>query len=148
MSKKRLLTIIQIGTVIIGGICFIILFTPKKEAKPILPTNINSPITYQEIFSKHESMTDLQFSDYINSLIGVRIHIIATVEDVESDGSIYLNVRGGDLFESMILNGVPTGTAAKINKGDLLDFIATIDSFQKVIGFSIFMTDPVIQGNP
>lgn len=102
------------------------------------------PDLFGEILANKENMTDLQFKEYLNSVIGSRIHMKATVNEIHEDGEIYLSSDNGGFFDSVYLNGVPKELLMQIGKDQIVEFDATIRSFEEFLITITYLDDPVI----
>ena len=111
---------------------------PSKTYPPVVPG------LYQEILNNKSSMTDLQFKDYLNSVIGKRIHIKVQVKEVMEDGRVYLSGDAGGFFDTVYLSGVPHDILMTINKDQAMELDATIRSFEEFIITIANIDDPVI----
>lgn len=117
---------------------------------PILPTPTStaSPTLYDELMANKDNMTDLQFEEYVNSLIGARIHLEGKVRDVHDDGEILLDAPNSDFFDSIYLQGVPEDIAITYDKDEIIIFDATIRKFNYSFGTSLYLDTPVIYETP
>lgn len=111
-------------------------------ADKIYPTA--SATLYEELLANKKTMTDLQFKEYLNGLIGSRVHLRAKVNEVHEDGEIFLGAVGGGFFDFVYLRGVPKAIAIKLNKGQVIEFDATIREFTDFLGFNVYLDEPVI----
>jgi hypothetical protein len=123
--------------------------TPEPSQTPIFaPVGQEFPPAsmtwYEELLANKGSMTDLQFKGYLDSIVGSRVHLIGEVNEVHEDGEIYLTGQGGGFFDSVYLQGVPTEIGVTLNKGQLIEFDATIREFVEFIVFSVYLNEPVI----
>jgi len=116
--------------------------TPTPTSTPI-PTATPAPLTYQDIERNYETMTDMQWDSYYSGIIGTRVRWRGKVTDVDEDGTIFLDV-GQELFHSCFLNGVPREVAATINKGDYIEFEATITDITTFLGLAVWLDNPVL----
>ncbi len=122
---------------------------PTQTPEPLyMDTTKNYPPVvpglYQELLNNKKNMTDLQFKDYLNSVIGQRIHIKAQVYEVMEDGQVSLNSGGGGIFDTVHLAGLPMDLLMQINKDQVIEFDATIRSFDVLIITMINLDDPII----
>jgi hypothetical protein len=108
-----------------------------------IPTITAVPLTMSEIELNYNKLTDIQWKDYQQSLIGVRVHWTAQVREVDNGGTIYLDVDQ-ELFHSVYLDDVPIGTAKTFSKGQIIEFNATIESVSTFLGLAIWLNNPVI----
>lgn len=99
---------------------------------------------YQEILSYKDKMTDIQFKDYLGTLKGQRIHLKATVKEVLADNRVYFSAADGGLFDTVYLSGLPKDMLMKLNKGQIVVFDSTIESFDQIIITVLNVNDPVI----
>lgn len=117
---------------------------------PVLPTPTStaSPTLYDELMANKDKMTDLQFEEYVNSLIGKRIHLEGEVRDVHNDGEILLDAPNSGFFDYIYLQGVPKDIALTYDKGEIIIFDATIREFNYSFGTSLHLDTPVIYETP
>ena len=105
-----------------------------------IPTATPSSITMADIEHNYDKLTDLQWKDYVQTLKGVRIHWIGTIDEVHSDGSISLNVGQG-LLRLVYLEDLPQETAKTLNKGQVIEFEATIRDVWTFPGLTIWLNN-------
>lgn len=131
--------------------------TPSEaptEAPTVIPTPVYidttksyppaNPNLYQQILDNERNMTDLQFKDYLNSIIGERIQLKAKVIEVREDGTVSLSGDAGGFFDKILLSGLPRDFLLQIEKYQVLEFDATIRSFTELIFSHLNLNDPVI----
>lgn len=114
-----------------------IYYDPNREYPMIVPN------LYTEILNNKKSMTELQFKDYLTSIVGKRLHMKAKVYEVEED-KIHMSPVEGGLFDSAYLNDVPRDILLGINKDAIIEFDATIKELNQFIISMLNLGDPVI----
>jgi hypothetical protein len=102
------------------------------------------PGLYQLILDNKNTMTDIQFKDYLSSLKGQRIHLKATVIEVLADNRVYFEATGGGFFDTVYLSGLPRDILLALNKDQIVEFDATIVDFTEVIITVLDVDDPVV----
>jgi hypothetical protein len=119
--------------------------TRQITVKPptAIPTITASPLTMGEIEQNYKTLTDLQWEDYKKSLIGLRIHWVASVSEVSDDGTVYLEAGQGS-FHSVFLEGVLGDTVKTLNKDQVIEFDATIRDVNTFLSLAIWLNNPVI----
>jgi hypothetical protein len=154
-SGRRWGTIILIAVLGVVGICIVLLvatyiFSEKFEPIPTelristaIPTATPSSITMADIEHNYDKLTDLQWKDYLQTLKGVRIPWVGTIDEVHSDGSISLDVGQG-LFRLVYLEDLPQETAKTLNKGQVIEFEATIRDVWTFPGLTIWLNNPML----
>ncbi len=108
-----------------------------------VPTITPSALTMQEIEEKRENFTEIQWEEYEKSLKGVRVHWTGSVDQVTEDGTVYLDV-GESLFHGVYLDGLPRDTLRQLNKGQVIEFEATIKNVSTILGLAIRLDSPTI----
>jgi hypothetical protein len=105
--------------------------------KPV-PTSTPAPrnLTFGEIASSRDSMTDLQWKAYEATIIGKRILWNCTVSDVTEDGKVIVHTAPEPLMWSIYLEGLPKSVVLGFNKGKALQIEGTIKSISGIFGFS------------
>lgn len=123
---------------------------PTTQPIPVAPSPPRSPtaartatpppskISWEEIDSTYERMTQLQRADYIKTLPGKQIHWTATVREVRSDGDLPLNMPGRT-SHSITLRGVPKELALTIQRDQRIVFDAVIDDANDFLGLNIIL---------
>ena len=107
----------------------------------VVPTATPSPLTMEDIEDNYENLTDLQWKDYVKTLPGLRVHWVGEVREVYEDGDITLNVGQG-WFRSVFLEDVPLDTAKTLNKGQYIEFDATVRKVTTFLGLQIWLNNP------
>ena len=102
------------------------------------------PGIYKQLLDNKEKMTDIQFSEYLSGLIGQRLHLKATVNEVHEDGRVYFSAVDGGFFDTVYLSGIPRDILITLNKDHVVEFDATIKSFDDVLITVLNLDDPVI----
>ena len=118
-----------------------------EPSATVIPTATLSPLTMSEIESSYSNLTDIQWDDYEQSLKGIRIHWTGTVNEVRPDGTIYLDVGQGS-FRSVYLDGVPLDVGKTIDKGQVIEFEATIKNVSTFLGLSVYLNKPTLVSAP
>lgn len=135
-----------------------IVATSLAEQNPIEPTQTPEPVyidlskayppvspsLFKEMLDNKNNMTSLQFKDYLNTTVGKRMHMRAQVVEVRENGKVSLRGDAGGLFDTILLSGVPHDLLLQINKGQVLEFDATIREFEEFLGTTTNLDDPVI----
>jgi len=115
------------------------IYAPEGKIYPTASASL-----YGDLLSNKKTMTDLQYKEYLNSLMGSRVHLRAQVNEVHEDGEIYLSAESGGFFDSVYLRGVPKAIGIKLNKGQVIEFDGSIRKFNDFIVFSVYLDEPVI----
>jgi len=89
-------------------------------------------------------MTDIQFNDYLASIIGERIHMKARIIEVSENNTILLSATEGRGINSITLLGLSREILVSLNKEQIIEFDATIKDFSVFIFTSIDLDDLVI----
>lgn len=96
-------------------------------------------LTLNQFLTRYKSMTDLQKQEYVVTLPGKTVKWMGEVENVTVDGTVELrNLYSGG---SVILIGIPTETAVKIDRNMVVDFTGMIQSFSGNISPEITIVD-------
>lgn len=101
------------------------------------------PNLYIEIIGNKKTMTDIQFKDYLTSIVGKRLHMKANVYEVQDEYMQMSPVDGG-LFDAAFLYDVPREMLLNINKGAIIEFDATVKELDQFIISQLRLGDPVI----
>lgn len=156
-TKPTIITLLILG--LVGLLCFcIVMFSvisnlfkssksPLTSSAAYTPTPTASPLLYDELMDTVENkrdMTDLQFEDYLNGVIGTRIRMEGIIIDVKKDGEILLDTQRSGFFDSIFLQGVPSDITKNLNKGENIIFEAAIKEFNAILGTSLYLDNPVI----
>jgi len=112
-------------------------------------TSTSTPVsfTYEEFCRQYQTMTELQQEQYAVSVVGTRVRWTARVEDVTQQGRIDLESVEGYYFIWVYLDGVPIDQASALNKGQLIEFEATVretGTGRLGVGFAVYLDDPVM----
>lgn len=108
-----------------------------------------SNITYSEIENNYEKMTDVQFENYMDSIINKKVvwsgHIEEVKEQMTNDKyKVWIDVDSTDAIMStqeVYLQNIPKNVAIKLNKGKIIKFKA------EIVNISDFMTAQVTLDN-
>jgi len=123
--------------------------TPAPTPTPIFWDNTRQypqpvPGLYQQLLDNKKSMTDIQFNDYLASIIGERIHMKARIIEVSENNTILLSATEGRGINSITLLGLSREILVSLNKEQIIEFDATIKDFSVFIFTSIDLDDLVI----
>lgn len=136
-------------TLLILGLCsasWIFLSNPGKYLRDAFserPTpnsagqSLTRSLTYRQIEDQFNALTDLQRDQYLPTLTGQTVHWAGTVNNVESDGSLDLDLGQRGLFYNVALAGVPKEIGLTLNRGDAVEFDATITKAVRAAGLDI-----------
>ncbi|MBN1451644.1 MAG: hypothetical protein JW963_11565 [Anaerolineales bacterium] len=115
--------------------------TSKTQSPTAIPQTltVNTELSFEQIESQYDSLSDNDFDAYIDRLKGTRIHWIGKVSGGDED-TLYLDI-GQKSFRSVYLKGIST---EDVPRNLYLEFEATIDDFNRFLGFSLYLTDPNI----
>jgi hypothetical protein len=102
------------------------------------------PGLYQQILDNKKTMTDIQFSEYLSSIKGQRIHLVATVNEVYEDNTVSFSTTEGGFFDLVLLSGLSRDFLLTLNKDQVVEFDATITDFTEFIGTDLNLHDPVV----
>jgi hypothetical protein len=108
-----------------------------------------SNITYNEIENNYEKMTDVQFKNYIDSIINKKVvwtgHIEEVKEQMTNDKyKVWIDVDSTDAIMStqeVYLQNIPQDVAIELNKGKVIKFKG------EIVSISDFMTAQVTLDN-
>ncbi len=149
--KKEIVSRRTLGIVILSVIGFCCLgsiflyiigdFTQDSVDVTVAPTATLTPISMAEIERNYESLTDIQWGDYVKSIEGIRVRWKASVNEVQEDGDVTLDA-GQDLFRSIFLEGLSIDNAKLLNKGQVIEFEATIRDVTTFLGLTIWLDNP------
>lgn len=101
--------------------------TPRPTSTPQpTPTLAVMKMTIDEIETCCKDMTTIQENQYLASLVGNRVNWQGTVDDAKPDGTIWVMVSSTRIE----MNGAPLEVAAKLVKGQFINFYAIITKAQ------------------
>lgn len=98
---------------------------PPRPTSTIAPTITPSPFTYLDIERNWGRMTTIQWEEYSQGLPGTRVRWTGTVNQVERDGKVSLDV-GQSPVNYCGLYGLPREEVVNWNKGTAIEFEARI----------------------
>ncbi len=98
--------------------------------------NPNSSLTFQQIKSTAQQLTEIKRNDYYKSLVGTNVHWSGTIADVSDSGEVRVRIVSS-LSYDVVLQGVPKTTYAGLNLGDSVDFDGTITKVEDLFGSGI-----------
>jgi hypothetical protein len=103
--------------------------TPQAPTGTAVPVQASGPLglTLTGLVRRYDGMTDLQKQDFVASLPGKTVKWTAQVSNINQDGTI--NLYNPYYSGKVTMKGVPFETAIYINKGMLVEFSGTIESF-------------------
>ncbi|MBN2118752.1 MAG: zinc ribbon domain-containing protein [Anaerolineales bacterium] len=93
-----------------------------------------------QFVAKYDSLTDLQKKDFIGESTGKWVEWSGEVFDVESNGTIMVNVPE-TLLSMVSLKGVSQAEAANLSKGATIRFTGRIYNVSEVLGLYIYLED-------
>ena len=108
---------------------------------PIPPTITPSDLTMFDIERNYENLTKIQWKEYAQSLKGLRVRWTGSIEEVYDNGNINLDV-GEEFFHGVSLKGVPLENVKILNKGQVIEFTATIKDVSTFLGLYVYLIDP------
>lgn len=114
-----------------------IYFDPAKQL-PLGDQNL-----YQQMMNNKSNMTDIQWTDYVNSISGQRVRMKAKVYEVNED-MVSLSPIGSGFFEAVYLYDLPRDILLGLKKDQVVDFDATIRGIDEFIISMVRFGDPVI----
>ena len=112
-------------------------YDPNKQYPPIVPD------LYATILNNKQNMTEIQFKDFLTSIVGQRLHMKAKVYQVDED-KIHMTPVEGGLFDATYLYRIPKDILITINKDSIIEFDATIMEYTELIVNMLDLGDPVI----
>jgi len=112
-------------------------YDPNKQYPPIVPD------LYATILNNKQNMTEIQFKEFLTSIVGQRLHMKAKVYQVDED-KIHMTPIEGGLFDSAYLYGIPKDILLTINKDSIIEFDATITEYTEILINMLDLGDPVI----
>lgn len=131
------------GCMILGALvlifgCIFGIALSKPSRTVALATPVQSPsLTYRQIEDQFNALTDLQREQYLPTLVGQSVHWRGKVNNVESDGSLDLDVGQRGAFYNVALIGVPKELSLQYNRGDSVIFDAMITKAVRAVGFDM-----------
>lgn len=111
--------------------------TTQTGAAIVLQPTEATGLTYRQIEDKFNALTDLQRESYLPTLVGQGVHWRGKVTNVESDGSLDLNVGQRGLFYNVAMTDVPKDIAVKLNREDAIEFQGVITKAVQGVGLDI-----------
>jgi len=96
-----------------------------------------------DIELKYDSLTEAQWNQFKDDLIGQRVSWKAKVREVKENGTVYLDM-GQSMFYSVYLKGLPMYRALELKKGEIIEFDATINDITTLFGLSVWLNSPVL----
>jgi len=118
---------------------------PTSTPLPATPTCI--PLAYEKFYADYQNKTELQQEQYKSDVVGTRVHWSAKVEDVSEEGRIHLQGVENYYYIWVYLDGVPIDQASGLNKGQPIEFEATVRETGTGllgVGFAVYLDNPVI----
>ena len=114
-----------------------------KAAPEPLPI---SDVDFFKVREASKNMTDVQWKEYLNGVVGKRIQWTGYVDEVKEDGKVWIDMDPPDALSVQdIYINVPKEDALKYNKDQKLTFQGTIKSVSKVLtALSIDLKDITI----
>ena len=102
---------------------------PAPTSKPIeeIATPTPRPLTVREIENARDTMTDLQWKNYKQSVTGATVRFSGSVSEVYKDGKVSIDADGADIWTSVILHNISLDTALAINNGQRIQGVGTVD---------------------
>lgn len=126
---QPLVLLIIAGILVCGGSCFlsavaITIFNRANPSMAILPTNTPPllNLTIDQIENCCQDMMQIQETQYLTSLVGRRVNCKGAVDDVSTDGTIWIKVSSTRIE----MTGATPSNASKLKNGQLIDFFAVI----------------------
>jgi hypothetical protein len=123
--------------------------TIAPSATKLIPTNTpvptNTPrptlgMDMSQFISKYDSFTDLQKKDFISQSVGKWVSWTGTIVDVQSDGSIVVDIPG-TLASSIDLKGVPNNVAITLSKDQPISYEGRLSNIIDFLGLHIYLED-------
>ena len=108
------------------------------------PTSAPKTLTFGDIVSSRDTMTDIQWKAYEATIIGKRILWNCTVRDVTEDGQVIVESSPVPLMWSIYLEGLPKDVVLGLNKGKALRVEATIKRIDGIMGFTYVRLSDVV----
>jgi len=101
-----------------------------EQALPI------SDLDFFTIRNDAEKMTDAQWAKYAEDVTGKRVHWKGYIENIEEGGKVWLDMDSPTEVISVqdVYLNVPEEDALKYNKDQAIEFEATIDRIDKILG--------------
>jgi hypothetical protein len=148
-KKTSKLTYLFITIIIVLCVC-IGLALVGKGGGSIIPKQVSN-ITWQEIWTNHEAMTDVQWGEYEKSIVGKRVHWIGYVAEVAKDitgkNYVWFCIEATDceynLFERVYFE-YPVDKSLALQKGQQITVEGDIESGIALLGFNVKLSNAAI----
>jgi hypothetical protein len=111
-----------------------IIIVPSPTLKPMLGMDLS------QFVAKYDSLTDLQKKDFVGQSTGKWVNWSGEIFDVQSDGTIEVNIPG-TLLSLVHLKGVSQNDAANLSKGETIHFTGRISSVTEFLALYIDIED-------
>ncbi|MFN8495197.1 MAG: J domain-containing protein [Caldilineaceae bacterium] len=115
---------------------------PTSTATPT-PTITPTPIIYKSIETNYETLTQPEWQNYKDSLLGKRIRWIGTVKSVFW-GSVTIDIGQSKWHRRVYLEEMSKDQLGKIKNGDTIEFEATIHTINWILGMNIWLNDVIL----
>jgi len=108
---------------------------PTNPAEQVLPSATRSMLGMDltQFQASWESMTDIQRKDFISKSVGKWVDWSGTINGVESDGRIVVNIPG-ELMGAVDVTGVPQNILINLSKDQTLHFTGQITGIVTMVG--------------
>lgn len=103
----------------------------------------NYPLLGAE-YKKISDLTDFQKESYLQNMVGQEYRVVGKITDVESNGSIQLDLVDSTFFAISQVEGYPYDQLLNLKKGDEIDFIGRViksDTFLYLMITTEFVRD-------
>ncbi|MFW5700538.1 MAG: hypothetical protein ACOCWM_02515 [Cyclobacteriaceae bacterium] len=145
MKKSYIILIIILnGLFFLGCICSSSQSLSNGTDVKIVNTPTATKLTYKEIEQNYAKMTDAQWNNYENEIIGTRVNWRASVREVYEDGTVTLDMNQ-EFLHSIYLDGISYESALELDKGSVIEFEASIVDITTFLGLSVYLDNPIFQ---
>ena len=102
--------------------------------------------TCDYIYQRRRAMTELQWENYTEFLVGQRIAYQGEIKEVYDDGRIKVDACNGIIRDDhLIVHGIPLDVALALSKGQVVSGEGTIREVQVMVFLSIHVDGEFIQ---